>query len=114
MLECGALVRGAACVRADQPGDRVAADERRRGKHPARWHFEHRLGEKRAAAERERADAACVERNAAYAARDAARGEVEEYAESYSYRVGSMLLTLPRKAREDLARATKREKQPRD
>lgn len=66
------------------------------------------------ARERERADAACAERNAAYAARDEARHEVEEYAESYSYRVGSMLLTLPRKAREALARATKREKQPRD
>ena len=59
------------------------------------------------ARERERADAACAERNAAYAARDAARGEVEEYAQSYSYRVGSTLLTLPRKLREALSKGAK-------
>lgn len=59
------------------------------------------------ARERERADAACAERNAAYAARDEARHEVEEYAESYSYRVGSTLLTLPRKLREALSKGAK-------
>lgn len=59
------------------------------------------------ASERERADAACVERSAAYAARDAARAEVEEYAHSYSYRVGSTLLTLPRKLREALSKGAK-------
>lgn len=59
------------------------------------------------ARERERADAACAERNAAYAARDEARHEVEEYAESYSYREGSTLLTLPRKLREALSKGAK-------
>lgn len=59
------------------------------------------------ARERERADAVCAERNAAYAARDAARGEVEEYAHSYSYRVGSTLLALPRKLREALSKGAK-------
>lgn len=39
--------------------------------------------------------------------RDAARGEVEEYAHSYSYRVGSTLLTLPRKLRAALSKGTK-------
>lgn len=39
--------------------------------------------------------------------RDAARGEVEEYAHSYSYRVGSTLLTLPRKLREALSKGAK-------
>ena len=39
--------------------------------------------------------------------RDAARAEVEEYAHSYSYRVGSALLTLPRKLREALSKGTK-------
>lgn len=39
--------------------------------------------------------------------RDAARGEVEEYAHSYSYRVGSTLLALPRKLREALSKGAK-------
>ena len=39
--------------------------------------------------------------------RDAARGEVEEYAHSYSYRVGSTLLTLPRKLRGALSKGAK-------
>ena len=34
-------------------------------------------------------------------------GEVEEFAHSYSYRVGSTLLTLPRKLREALSKGTK-------
>ena len=43
--------------------------------------------------------------------RDAARGEVEEYAHSYSYRVGSTLLTLPRKLREALSKGAKGSKE---
>ena len=39
--------------------------------------------------------------------RDAARDEVEEFAHSYSYRVGSTLLTLPRKLREALSKGAK-------
>lgn len=39
--------------------------------------------------------------------RDAARCEVEEFAHSYSYRVGSTLLTLPRKLREALSKGVK-------
>lgn len=52
----------------------------------------------------EEARARCVE---VERERDAARGEVEEYAHSYSYRVGSTLLTLPRKLREALSKGAK-------
>ncbi len=57
--------------------------------------------------ERERAGVAAAEaqRDEALAERDAARREVEEYAHSYSYRVGSTLLSVPRKVRESLSKA---------
>ncbi len=48
------------------------------------------IARERRSVEEARARCAEVERE-----RDAARGEVEEYAHSYSYRVGSTLLTLP-------------------
>ena len=61
--------------------------------------------------ERERANAAAAEarRDEAIRERDAARREVEEYAHSYSYRVGSALLSVPRKMRESISKAMKRE-----
>ncbi len=61
--------------------------------------------------ERERAGVASAEaqRDEAFGERDAARREVEEYAHSYSYRVGSALLSVPRKVRESLSKAMKRE-----
>ena len=61
--------------------------------------------------ERERSAVASVkaQRDEALAERDAARREVEEYAQSYSYRVGSTLLSVPRKVRESLSKAIKRE-----
>lgn len=57
--------------------------------------------------ERERAGATAAEaqRDEAIRERDAARREVEEYAHSYSYRVGSTLLSVPRKVRESLSKA---------
>ena len=59
----------------------------------------------------ERAAVAAAEtrRDEAIRERDAARREVEEYAQSYSYRVGSTLLSVPRKVRESLSKAMKRE-----
>ena len=60
------------------------------------------IARERRSVEEARARCAEVERE-----RDAARGEVEEYAHSYSYRVGSALLTLPRKLREALSKGTK-------
>ena len=65
------------------------------------------IGRLRGDAERERADAeqARVQRDEAIRERDAARREVEEYAHSYSYRVGSALLSVPRKVRESLSKA---------
>lgn len=61
--------------------------------------------------ERERSAVAEAEaqRDEAIRERDAARREVEEYAHSYSYRVGSVLLSVPRKVRESLSKAMKRE-----
>lgn len=61
--------------------------------------------------ERERSAVAAAEarRDEAIRERDAARREVEEYAQSYSYRVGSTLLSVPRKVRESLSKAMKRE-----
>ena len=61
--------------------------------------------------ERERAGvvAAEAQRDEAIRERDAARREVEEYAQSHSYRVGSALLSVPRKVRESLSKAMKRE-----
>lgn len=47
-----------------------------------------------------------AQRDQAIRERDAARAEVEEYAHSYSYRVGSALLTLPRKLREALPKGS--------
>ena len=55
------------------------------------------------------AEQARVQRDEAIRERDAARREVEEYAQSYSYRVGSTLLSVPRKVRESLSKAMKRE-----
>ena len=60
------------------------------------------IARERRSVEDARARCAEVERE-----RDAARGEVEEFAHSYSYRVGSTLLTLPRKLREALSKGTK-------
>lgn len=60
------------------------------------------IARERRSVEEARARCAEMERE-----RDAARGEVEEYAHSYSYRVGSTLLTLPRKLREALSRGAK-------
>lgn len=60
------------------------------------------IARERRSVEEARARCAEVERE-----RDAARGEVEEYAHSYSYRVGSTLLTLPRKLREALSKGAK-------
>ena len=60
------------------------------------------IARERRSVEEARARCAEMERE-----RDAARGEVEEYAQSYSYRVGSTLLTLPRKLREALSKGTK-------
>lgn len=60
------------------------------------------IAQERRSVEEARARCAEMERE-----RDAARGEVEEYAHSYSYRVGSTLLTLPRKLREALSKGTK-------
>lgn len=60
------------------------------------------IARERRSVEEARARCAEVERE-----RDAARGEVEEYAHSYSYRVGSALLTLPRKLREALSKGAK-------
>lgn len=60
------------------------------------------IARERRSAEEARARCAEMERE-----RDAARGEVEEYAHSYSYRVGSTLLTLPRKLREALSKGAK-------
>lgn len=60
------------------------------------------IARERRSVEEARARCAEVERE-----RDAARGEVEEYAHSYSYRVGSTLLTLPRKLREALSKGVK-------
>ncbi|WP_418922763.1 polysaccharide pyruvyl transferase family protein [Ellagibacter isourolithinifaciens] len=60
------------------------------------------IAQERRSVEEARARCAEVERE-----RDAARGEVEEYAHSYSYRVGSTLLTLPRKLREALSKGAK-------
>ena len=60
------------------------------------------IAQERRSVEEARARCAEVERE-----RDAARGEVEEYAQSYSYRVGSTLLTLPRKLREALSKGAK-------
>lgn len=61
-----------------------------------------RIARERRSVEEARARCAEMERE-----RDAARGEVEEYAHSYSYRVGSTLLTLPRKLREALSKGAK-------
>ena len=60
------------------------------------------IARERRSVEEARARCAEVERE-----RDAARGEVEEFAHSYSYRVGSALLTLPRKLREALSKGAK-------
>ena len=60
------------------------------------------IARERRSVEEARARCAEVERE-----RDAARGEVEEYAHSYSYRVGSTLLTLLRKLREALSKGAK-------
>ena len=60
------------------------------------------IARERRSVEEARARCAEVERE-----RDAARGEVEEYAHSYSYRVGSTLFTLPRKLREALSKGAK-------
>ena len=60
------------------------------------------IAQERRSVEEARARCAEVERE-----RDAARGEVEEYEHSYSYRVGSTLLTLPRKLREALSKGAK-------
>ena len=60
------------------------------------------IARERRSVEEARARCAEMERE-----RDAARGEVEEYAHSYSYRVGSTLLTLPRKLREALSKGAK-------
>lgn len=60
------------------------------------------IARERRSVEEARARCAEVERE-----RDAARGEVEEFAHSYSYRVGSTLLTLPRKLREALSKGAK-------
>ena len=60
------------------------------------------IARERRSVEEARARCAEMERE-----RDAARGEVEEYAQSYSYRVGSTLLTLPRKLREALSKGAK-------
>lgn len=60
------------------------------------------IAQERRSVEEARARCAEMERE-----RDAARGEVEEYAHSYSYRMGSTLLTLPRKLREALSKSTK-------
>ena len=64
------------------------------------------IARERRSVEETRARCAEVERE-----RDAARGEVEEYAHSYSYRVGSTLLTLPRKLREALSKGAKAPKE---
>ena len=60
------------------------------------------IARERRSVEEARARCAEMERE-----RDAARGEVEEFAHSYSYRVGSTLLTLPRKLREALSKGAK-------
>lgn len=60
------------------------------------------IARERRSVEEARARCAGMERE-----RDAARGEVEEFAHSYSYRVGSTLLTLPRKLREALSKGAK-------
>lgn len=60
------------------------------------------IARERRSVEEARARCAEMERE-----RDAARGEVEEHAHSYSYRVGSTLLTLPRKLREALSKGAK-------
>ena len=60
------------------------------------------IARERRSVEEARARCAEVERE-----RDEARGEVEEYAHSYSYRVGSTLLALPRKLRETLSKGAK-------
>lgn len=59
------------------------------------------------ARERRSVEEACARCAEMERERDAARGEVEEYAHSYSYRVGSTLLTLPRKLREALSKGAK-------
>ena len=64
------------------------------------------IARERRSVEEARARCAEMERE-----RDAARGEVEEYAHSYSYRVGSTLLTLPRKLREALSKGAKGSKE---
>lgn len=64
------------------------------------------IARERRSVEEARARCAEVERE-----RDAARGEVEEFAHSYSYRVGSTLLTLPRKLREALSKGAKGSKE---
>ncbi len=60
------------------------------------------IARERRSVEEARARCAEVERE-----RDAARGEVGEFAHSYSYRMGSTLLALPRKLREALSKGAK-------